>query len=211
MKYLLIPLSIILAYLVYDSVNSEVEFNANAEIRIAENVEKLKDLRQIQIKYKQSKGNFADNFEDLINFLKYDSVMIISAIGEIPDTLTEEQALKLVDDNGEKIIIRDTSYTSAEYATFDSIYMMERENIPDIYELITVPYSKDPKTNEPVRYKIDAGAIEKGNVTVQVFEISTNYKNVFAGLNAENKGYELDELLKVGSMDEASLNGNWGE
>ena len=51
--------------------------------------------------------------------------------------------------------------------------------------------------------------VEKGKVIVQVFEISTNYGTVFTGLDAENKSYKLDALLKVGSMDEASLNGNW--
>jgi hypothetical protein len=58
-------------------------------------------------------------------------------------------------------------------------------------------------------YNIDAGQVEKGNVIVQVFEISTNYGTVFTGLDAKNKSYELDALLKVGSMTEASLNGNW--
>ena len=69
-------------------------------------------------------------------------------------------------------------------------------------ELIYIP-------NSDVTYNIDAGQIEKGNVTVQVFEISTDYRTVFTGLDAENKSYDLDALLKVGSMTEASLNGNW--
>ena len=63
MKYLLIPLNIILAYFVYNSINGEVEFNKDAEIRITENVQKLKDLRQLQVKYKQNKGMFAENFQ----------------------------------------------------------------------------------------------------------------------------------------------------
>ena len=46
---------------------------------------------------------------------------------------------------------------------------------------------------------------------VQVFEISSSYRSIFTGLDAENRSYNLDDLLKVGSMDEASLNGNWGE
>ena len=46
---------------------------------------------------------------------------------------------------------------------------------------------------------------------MQVFEISAKYLDVFAGLDANNRGYELNSLIKVGSMDEASLNGNWGE
>ena len=51
--------------------------------------------------------------------------------------------------------------------------------------------------------------MEKGNVIVLVFEISSNYGTVFSGLEAENRSYALEALLKVGSMTEASLNGNW--
>ena len=51
---ILIPINIILAFFVYNIINSEIEFNKAAKIRIAENVQKLKDLRQVQIKYKQN-------------------------------------------------------------------------------------------------------------------------------------------------------------
>ena len=59
-------------------------------------------------------------------------------------------------------------------------------------------------------YNIQSGSINKGNVIVQVFQISATYRDIFNNLPIENrKG--LDKLLKVGSMTEASLNGNWGE
>jgi len=195
---ILIPLNIILGYLIYDSINSEIVFNKNAKIRIAENVQKLKDLRQVQIKYKQSKGEFADNFSSLTIFLEEDSIAIIKAIGETPDSLTEVEALAL------EIISRDTTYVLAKESVFDEAYINSRKNnFPiDINELINVPHSD-------ITYSINAGQIEKGNVIVQVFEISTNYRTVFTGLDAKNKSYELDALLKVGSMTEASLNGNW--
>ena len=48
--FLLIPINILLAYFIYNSITSEIEFNKAAKIRIAENVQKLKDLRQIQVK-----------------------------------------------------------------------------------------------------------------------------------------------------------------
>ena len=38
---ILIPINIILAFFVYDSISSEVEFNKLAKERIAENVQKL--------------------------------------------------------------------------------------------------------------------------------------------------------------------------
>ena len=195
---ILIPLNIILIYFVYNSINSEVEFNKIAKVRISENVQKLKDLRQVQIKYKQEKGTFADNFEALTNFLENDSMSIVKAIGETPDTLTDLEALEL------EIISRDTSYVLAKETVFDAAYMESRKaELPlDINNLTTVPHSD-------AVYSIDAGQVEKGKVIVQVFEISTTYGSVFEGLDAENKKYELDALLKVGSMSEASLNGNW--
>ena len=195
---LLAALNIILAYFIFNSVDSEIEFNKEAKVRIAENVQKLKDLRQVQTKYKHAKGTFADNFQALTHFLENDSISIVKAIGETPDTLTDIQALEL------GIISRDTAYVLAKETVFDEAYLESRNKnfTLDIANLTTVPYSN-------AVYSINAGQVEKGKVIVQVFEISKNYGTVFNGLDAENKSYDLDALLKVGSMDEASLNGNW--
>ena len=197
---ILIPLNIILAYFVYNSINSEVEFQQVAKVRVAENVQKLKDLRQVQIAYKKVNNTYSNNFESLIDFLENDSIAIVKAIGETPDSLTDAQALEL------GIISRDTAYVLAKETVFDEAYLSSRnEKFPlDLSALTTVPHSDQ-------NYSVDAGMVEKGKVVVQVFEISTTYGAVFTGLDAENKSFELGNLLKVGSMDEASLNGNWGE
>jgi len=202
---ILIPVNIILAFFVYDSIRSEVEFNKIAKERIAENVQKLKDLRTLQIAFKRENEAFADNFNSLMNFLQNDSTRIVKMEG-VNDTLidgeeiSDELALKL------GIIKRDTIYVSAMESIFDENYINSRDNnYPfDINSLNIIPF-----TNK--QYNIDANVIEKGKVSVQVFEISATYKDIFNGLDAENKKYDLNSLLKVGSMTEASLNGNWGE
>ena len=150
--------------------------------------------------YKKANNAYANNFESLLDFLESDSMVIVKAIGETPDSLTDIEALEL------GIISRDTAYVLARKTVFDAAYIDSRKNeFPlDIDNLTTVP-------NSDAVYSIDAGIVEKGNVIVQVFEISTTYATVFTGLDAKNRSYELDNLLKVGSMDEASLNGNWGE
>ena len=201
---ILIPINILLAYFVFNSIDSEVEFQELAKVRIIENVQKLKDLRQVQIAYKKANNTYANNFESLLDFLENDSMSIIKASGETPDSLinneqiSDEKALEL------GLITRDTSYVLANKIVFDTTYMASRnKEFPlNINKLITVPHSD-------AIYNIEAGQVEKGNVIVQVFEISTNYGIVFTGLDAKNKSYELDALLKVGSMTEASLNGNW--
>ena len=202
---ILIPVNIILAFFVYNSISSEVEFNKIAKERIAENVQKLKDLRTLQIAFKRENETFADNFNSLMNFLQNDSTRIVKMEG-VNDTLidgeeiSDELALKL------GLIKRDTIYVSAMESIFDENYINSRDNnYPfDINSLNIIPF-----TNK--QYNIDANVIEKGKVSVQVFEISATYKDIFNGLDAENKKYDLNSLLKVGSMTEASLNGNWGE
>ena len=67
---ILIPINIVLAFFVYNSISSEVEFNEVAKERISENVQKLKDLRTLQIAYKRENEVFADNFNALIDFLE---------------------------------------------------------------------------------------------------------------------------------------------
>ena len=125
---ILIPLNIILFYFIYNSINSEIEFNEQAKLRIAENVQKLKDLRQVQVKYKQNKGEFADDFESLIYFLENDSIAIVKATGETPDSLingtqiSDELALEL------GLITRDTSYVLAKETVFDDAYLDSRKN-----------------------------------------------------------------------------------
>ena len=203
---ILIPINILLAFFVYNSISSEVEFNEVAKERISENVQKLKDLRTLQIAYKRENEVFADNFNALIDFLEKDSTTIIKSVGETPDSLingqqiTDAQALEM------GLISRDTFYVSAMESIFDENYLNTRDNkFPfDINTIAQIPFSNK-------QYNIDANVIEKGKVSVQVFEISATYRDVFSGLDAENKKYDLNSLLKVGSMTEASLNGNWGE
>ena len=91
---LLIPLNILLIYLVYNSIDSEMVFNKEAKERISNNVQKLKDLRQLQVKYKQTYGEYSDNFEKLDHFLRFEEIGTVIAIGETPDSLTDAQALK---------------------------------------------------------------------------------------------------------------------
>ena len=203
---ILIPINIILAFFVYDSISSEVEFNKQAKERISENVQKLKDLRTLQIAYKRENEVFADNFNSLLDFLENDSTTIIKSVGETPDSLINGQQISDAQALEMGLISRDTIYVSAMESIFDENYLRSRENkYPfDLNTLSIIPFTDK-------QYNIDANVIEKGKVNVQVFEISAAFKDVFNGLDAENKKYDLNSLLKVGSMTEASLNGNWGE
>ena len=135
-----------------------------------------------------------------MSFVKNDSLAVVKAIGETPDSLTEDQALM------EGIISRDTVFVPVYQTIYNQDYLDTRDSrFPfDLEMLSMVPFSDET-------FSIESGNIEKGKVVVQVFEVSTTFGTFLKGLDATNKGIDLDKFIKVGSMSDASINGNWGE
>ena len=199
-QLILWPVIIILAWLVYRSPISLKEFQEETNFRKSAVVQDLKDIRTAQIAFKDKYRVYAGDFNSLLSFVKNDSLAVVKAIGETPDSLTESEALTA------GIISRDTVFVPAYQSIFNQDYLDTRDKrFPfDLDKLPTVPFSEE-------MFSIEAGKIEKGKVVVQVFEVSTTYTTFLNGLDATNKGIDLNNIIRVGSMSEVSINGNWGE
>ena len=199
-QLLLWPVIIILAWLVYRSPISLKEFQEESNYRKSAVIQDLKDIRTAQIAFKDKNRVYASDFNSLLSFIKNDSLAVIKAVGETPDSLTEEQALNA------GIISRDTIFVPVYQTIYNTNYLNNRDNrFPfTLDKLPKVPFSDET-------YNIESGYIEKGKVVVQVFEVSTTFGTFLKGLDAKNKGIDLDKFIKVGSMSDASINGNWGE
>jgi len=199
-QLLLWPVIIILAWLVYRSPISLKEFQEETNLRKLAVIQDLKDIRTAQIAFKDKYRVYAGDFNSLLSFVKNDSLSVVKAIGETPDSLTEDQALM------EGIISRDTVFVPVYQTIYNKDYLDTRDSrFPfDLEKLSMVPFSDET-------FNIESGNIEKGKVVVQVFEVSTTFGTFLNGLDATNKGIDLDNTLRVGSMSDASINGNWGE
>ena len=199
-QLLLWPVIIILAWLVYRSPISLKDFQEEANFRKSAVIQDLKDIRTAQIAFKDKYRVYAGDFNSLLSFVKNDSLAVVKAIGETPDSLTEDQALM------EGIISRDTVFVPVYQTIYNQDYLDTRDSrFPfDLEKLSLVPFSDET-------FSIESGNIEKGKVVVQVFEVSTTFGTFLNGLDATNKGIDLDNTLRVGSMSDASINGNWGE
>ena len=121
-RLLLWPVIIILAWLVYRSPISLKEFQEVADFRKSAVIQDLKDIRTVQIAFKDKYRVYAGDFNTLINFVKNDSLAVIKAIGEVPDSLTENQALKA------GIISRDTVFIPAYESIFNDDYLSTRDD-----------------------------------------------------------------------------------
>jgi len=195
---------IIMIYLIWESIQKPIRFNREKDARELSTIDKLKDIRTIQIMYKDKYGKFTGSFDTLINFVKNDSIAIPKKDylpGWDPDTYTEKQGIRL------GLINIQTTYKSV----FDSL--MKHLSTEDIDRVKYIPYTDDAE------FVIGASEVETGSkVNVKVFEVYALYDTLLNGLNEQLVINYIDERekivkfpgLKIGSLKEATNNtGNW--
>jgi hypothetical protein len=143
---------VVFVYLIINSVSKPIKFQKERDKRYAKIIERLKDIRTAEIAFFDKYGRYTASFDTLIAFIKNDSLPIVKAIGTVPDTLTEEEAVKL------KIVYRDTIYVPVKDTLF------KKNFIPD--SLKYVPFGKG------IIFDLKAGEIVTGSkVKVKVFEV----------------------------------------
>ncbi len=180
---------IVLGYFIYESVMEPIRFNRETSQREAQIIQRLKDIRTIQLAHRSRYGRFNKDLDSLIMFVRNDSLPIVTAIGSVPDTLTESEAVQL------GIVRRDTTWMSAK----DTIFKDKR------YPIDSLPYVP---FSEGKRFEMDAGKIQRGYSTIAVFEAKTKPEDYMIGLNYKVY-YTREDGLRVGSMQESSVDGNW--
>ncbi|MEG1572504.1 MAG: hypothetical protein RR328_03050 [Bacteroidales bacterium] len=195
-------ISIVLAFLLFESIMAPVRFEKERGIREKVVVQRLKDIRTAQLAHKTSFGKYINNIDSLILFLENGHLPMVKKIGNVPDTLTEAQALKL------KIISRDTIYEIAYKVLFPTHTDKEKH-------LASLEYI--PFTNKEEKITMSAGFIEKSGYKIPVFEVKMPYTSYLRGLdnqqimNLASRANDLNRYpgIKVGSMEEAITEGNW--
>ena len=67
LTYFIFPLCIIaLAFLLYRSINEPVKFNKERDQRLNVGIERLKDIRTLQVTFKDTYGHYAPVMDSLI-------------------------------------------------------------------------------------------------------------------------------------------------
>jgi len=189
----LLALSVLIGYLIWDSIESKIELTETVKVRNGVVQAKLEQIRDAQVEYKRVRGEYADSFKKLTDFLKNDSIVQVKMEGEVPDSLLGQEAKAL--EMG--IIKRDTTKIPVRDILFQDNFNAIVDSMP------YVPYTQG-KT-----FAIDAGEVEKGKVQVKVFVVTAYLKDIYAGLKTDNEGYDMADSLSIGSMEEPKTNGNW--
>ncbi len=206
MKKIIIQLALViivgfLGYMVYDSIMQPVRYQKATEDRENMVKERLNQIKVLQLEFKKIHNHYTADFDSLIDFYNNAEMPLILKSGVVPDSLSEEQALKM------GLITRDTSYVAMKDTLFTDVKDFEIENI------MFVPF-----THKKVKFEMETGTVERANFQIPVFEVRSYKKDYLAEINEQELLQndlllmEADEKfpgLKLGSLVEPSTDGNW--
>ncbi len=198
----LFAIIVILALQVIKSIQAPIKFNKEQKLREAKVVERLIDIRNAEVLYKNANNKYTNNFDTLINFCQIAEIPIVNIIPDPTDTT----------------FTRTINDTIGYVKVMDSI--RGKRDYFNINEISFVPFS-----NPQQKYELEAGTISRNGIEIPVFEARTPYEVYLAtpgsdftekewnqrrdNAKAEKESINRYAGMKVGSMEEASTDGNW--
>lgn len=207
---IIIALWVLIAFLGYQtfmSVYTPIQFNKIKKARYAKVIEKLIDIRDAQLAHRQVTGDFAGDFDHLIQFIDTAKYTITQ---RRDSTIIDEEMTKRyggVETTKDIIIIDTLGFVPVK----DSLF----KTSPRYKTMMNLPEGIGP---EGTKFKMEAGTIEQNDVKIPVFESSVKKNVIFFDQDPdlvvqENQVIAVDDVngdaLMVGSMTEVKTNGNW--
>jgi len=223
--YLVLPACIVgLTYALVSSVMEPVNFEKHREYRKGIAVQRLKDIRDLQVAYKNVNGKYTADIDSLIMFYNDGKMKITLQVGSKDDSLamanTDKFKKKYRNLKGDKLnqklhelylageqnlVFQVTS----EIPVKDTIFRSRENFIVD--SLAFIPFCGDSII-------MDATIKRVSGVNVPLFEASMPYKSLLKGLNNQlriNLDAQCEDQgkykgLQVGSITAPNNNaGNW--
>ena len=209
-----------LVYLIYASVMKPVSFNKEKAHRTEVAVQRLKDIRTLEVAFKGVNGHFTDDIDSLKQFYNEGKMDIVMQIGSHDDSLavantaaikkknrkiTNEELLELYT-AGEKLVFSITTPIAVKDTLFNG-----REDF-HVDSLAYIPFSGGQKVEMEATIKTVSG------VQVPLFEARMPWRALLKGmdnqlrinLDAECENQNKYTGLQVGSVTAPNNNaGNW--
>ena len=220
LTYLILPACIAgLTYALVSSVMEPVHFEKHREYRKDIAVQRLKDIRELQVAYKNVNGKYTADIDSLIMFYNNGKMKVVMQIGSQDDSVAvantkalkarkpkikPEEMLQLYQ-AGEKLVFK----IENEVAVKDTLFHGREDFCVD--SLAFIPFCGDSVIMESTIKTVSG-------VKVPLFEASMPFKSLLRGLNnqlrinldAEREDQGKYKGLQVGSISAPNNNaGNW--
>ena len=214
--YLLLPAAIVgLTYALVSSIMEPVEFNKHKDYRQDIAVQRLKDIRDLQVAFKNVNGHYTSDIDSLKTFYNEGKMKVTMQIGSKDDSLAmaNTQALKkrnprIKPEDMLKLYQQGQSLVFTienEIAVKDTLFHT-RENFR-VDSLAFIPFCGDSILMESTIKKVSG-------VNVPLFEAKMPWKKLLKGLNnqlrinldAQREDQGKYQGLMVGSIDAPNNN-----
>ena len=215
---------VLLVWLTVKSVQKPVKFNKEVAARSQVAIQRLKDIRTLQVAFKSENGRFSPTMDTLKLFYETGKMSIVLQIGSMDDSLAvaNTEAVKKANKNlkpDQMIVKLQEAYKQGipvVYSITTQVPVKDTlfNNRPDFHidSLAYIPFSGGQKTEMESTIKMVSG------VHVPLFEARMPYKALCKGLDnqlrinldAERRDQNKYEGLQVGSVTAPNNNaGNW--
>lgn len=220
--------AIFLVYKIYDGIMEPVRFNKAVEARQKVAVQRLKDIRTLQVAYKGVNERFTASFDTLKQFYNEGQMVVLMQVGSKDDSLavahtneikrshrgiTDEGLYKLYKAGDKNLVFSIQNKIAVKDTLFNS-----RPDF-DINQIDKIPFATEGETAVAVTMiEMDAIVKKVSGVNVPLFEAKMPWKSILNGLDHQlivNKVAECEdqgryEGLMVGSISAPNNNaGNW--
>ena len=209
-----------LVYLIYHSIMKPVNFNKEKAAREQVAIQRLKDIRTLEVAYKSVNNRYTSDLDSLKMFYESGKMNVVMQIGSNDDSvavantarvrkqnkkITNEQLLEMYR-AGESLVFSVTTPLAVKDTLFRS-----REDF-HIDSIAFIPFSGGQKV------EMDASVKTVSGVDVPLFEARMPYKALLKGmdnqlrinLDADRRTQNKYEGLQVGSVTVPNNNaGNW--
>lgn len=193
----------VLGYYTYNAVYGPVEFNKIRDRRYVDVVEKMKDIRDVELAHREIIGNYVGNFDDMVQFI--DTAQYV--ITQRRDTTYLDKEYKRtygVDQYIEDVVIDTLGFASVK----DSIF-----GESDRYkQIMFIPHTDQKK------FELQAGYLEEEGSKTPVFEVRAPKDLILSDqpedlVVQEKQIQSVDGVdgpaITVGSMKQVNTSGNW--
>ena len=205
-------ISAVFAYLIYQSIQAPIEFDKLKEKRFQAAVNKMIDIKAVQLAYKSINGKYTDNLDTLIVFIETEKFVIL-----------ERKDTSIID------VERNRAFGLSVGADGVGGYFKDIVNIKEIGKVSI----KDSLFKDSDRYKrlnlvrvdgieakidLKAGFINRNDTKVPVFQAILNKADLLKDqdqslVKREKNVVSVDgingEFIMLGSLEEVSMSGNW--
>ncbi len=186
---------LVLGYLIYKSIQEPVVFERQRKARESVCIERLKDIRTLQVAYKSRYNKFTGDMDSLIDFYNNGQITIIKQVGSMDDSVAVAE--KRVYRDSILIPVRDT--------------LLKRDGFV-VDSIAYIPFSGGQKMH------MNAIIAKVSGVDVPLFEASAPFdllllgleRQLIVNLNADRNLVGRYAGLRVGSIESPNNNaGNW--